>query len=67
MIDYELMMYEVRERQSLALRRAQAARLAVQKADTNDRSWTAAVRSAVGIRVARLGLRLAGASAVRAL
>lgn len=67
MIDYELMMYEVRERQSLALRRAQAARVAVHRPTTNHRSWTAALRAAVGIRVARLGLRLAGAGAVRAL
>ena len=63
MIDYELMRDELEERRRLALRRAEVRRMVAESgSDLARQPWTAAMRSAVGLGVARLGLRLAGAA-----
>jgi hypothetical protein len=67
MIDYDLVTTELRERQARAQRDAEASRLAAALRTAGAGTWTAAVRSAIGIRVARFGLRLAGARVVRAI
>lgn len=59
MIDYELMRSELEERRARARRAAETRRLV---AGSARRPW----RSAVGLGVARLGLRLAGPGAVAA-
>ena len=63
MMDYELMRAELEERRRRAERGAEVRRmLAGSGADPAARRWAAAVRSAVGLGVARFGLRLAGAA-----
>jgi hypothetical protein len=67
MIDYELMRSELEERLRRAERGAELRRLmGGPRRSVAGRGWTAAVRTAVGLGVARLGLLLAGGGAVRA-
>ncbi|HXM55166.1 MAG TPA: hypothetical protein VOB72_07225 [Candidatus Dormibacteraeota bacterium] len=63
MIDYELMRRELEERQLRARRANEARRLLA--SGGGRRPWS--VRSAVGLGVARIGLRLAGPGAAAAL
>jgi len=63
MIDYEMVRDHLEELRRQALHRAEVRRLlAGSGSDLARVPWTAAMRSAVGLSVARLGLRLAGAA-----
>jgi len=59
MIDYELVSGHLEELRARARRDAEVRRL-VTASRRPRRPWTAAVRSAVGLGVVRVGLRLAG-------